>query len=84
GLSIELRSIIRSEDLTLRASAQAPPHHPMDVQFRITGATFTKGPPPNPRPPKRQTSARLFSVYRVFYCHSVMEYSHEPITVSLC
>ncbi|MDK1709991.1 hypothetical protein QOM18_16945, partial [Serratia marcescens] len=67
GLSIELRSIIRSEDLTLRASAQAPPHHPMDVQFRITGALSRKARPPNPRLPKRQTSARLFSVYRVFF-----------------
>ncbi|MCI2405863.1 hypothetical protein MMS95_23870, partial [Serratia sp. PGPR-27] len=64
GLSIELRSIIRSYGLTLRASAKAPPHHPMDVQFRITGALSQKA---RPQSSTRQTSALIFSVYRVFF-----------------
>ncbi|WP_206193746.1 hypothetical protein, partial [Serratia marcescens] len=59
GLSIELRSIIRSYGLTLRASAEAPPHHPMDVQFRITGALSQKA-PPNPPGVKRAHSYSPF------------------------
>ncbi|WP_204371884.1 hypothetical protein, partial [Serratia marcescens] len=50
--------------LTLRASAKAPPHHPMDVQFRITGALSQKA---RPQSSTRQTSALIFSVYRVFF-----------------
>ncbi len=138
GLSIELRSIIRSEDLTLRASAKAlfntapapvvrvrapyleNPAYGWVFAFqgldspsncvRLFGLkTSPCGPAlkrhriirwmcnfalqvhflerPTPQSPTTQASNERTPILRlssVFYCHSVMEYSHEPITVSLC
>uniref|UniRef100_UPI00344F50BA hypothetical protein n=1 Tax=Serratia marcescens TaxID=615 RepID=UPI00344F50BA len=61
-----------SEDLTLRASAEAPPYHPRECNFALLVDSLEKPPPIPSYPNVKQT--RSYSVFiEGFYCRTVMD-----------